>query len=311
MAKCVRCGSKGLGVHVNGRGLCFNCLEREMRKKQEETERKLDDEKRRNQKLSEDNDRLKSAMEEMIAAIHQQVKAAEEQPIIEAYCDECFTSVPREHAEARKPCPKCGNTFYAVLNRERPMPNGNFAYFMQRQENMTANSDAHIEMQSIRKKTMTREDYQAFIEAGERSIATLEKALEEELEMLRRAHCSHVELPPYIPAPYELPDMYMRYGHWDDAQRIYDFCSKMEVLKQSSFDFPRLKAECEENRLCAARLTEIVSSGIHSQRQIKKMVKNKFSPRVINFILGKYAGLTREKSGSDFIVTISPKEEMF
>lgn len=31
MAKCVRCGNKGFGLKVNGSGLCFNCLEKELR----------------------------------------------------------------------------------------------------------------------------------------------------------------------------------------------------------------------------------------------------------------------------------------
>ena len=230
---------------------------------------------------------------------------------IEAYCDECYTVVEREHAEARKPCPKCGNTFYAILNREKPMPSGNFAYFMQREANMTASADAQMEMRSIHKRGMTQEDYQAFIEAGERAIATLEASLEEDLEMQRRAHCTHVELPPYIPAPYELPDMYMRYGHWEDARRIYDFCDKIELLKQTDYDFPKLKAECEENRLCAAEIEKIVASGIHSQKEIKKIIKGKYSPRAVNFILGKYAWLPREKSGSDFIVTLIPEWERF
>ena len=62
MAKCVRCGSKGLGVHVNGRGLCFDCIEREAQKKVDEITKQLEEEKRGRKRLFDENNELKAAL---------------------------------------------------------------------------------------------------------------------------------------------------------------------------------------------------------------------------------------------------------
>lgn len=227
----------------------------------------------------------------------------------QAYCDDCFTYVPREHAEARKPCPKCGNTFYEVASL-KPLEDGSYVFYPQRYANMKKYFDAWEEICSIGIRTMTKETYEQYIAAGERNIAVIEKTMEEMIEMDRRSHLEP-KLPDEIPMPVKLPNMYMRHGHWEDAQRIYDFCDHIELLKQTNLNFPKLKVECEENRLCAAEIEQIVASGIHSQKEIKKIVKGKHSQRAVNFILGKYAGLTREKFGSDFIVTIVPEAERF
>ncbi len=227
---------------------------------------------------------------------------------IEAFCDGCGTPVPRDHAETHKPCPKCGNTFYLVLDRERQMPSGNYAYRSQRQRNMDEYYDTLQAIQEIRITGMTAETYARYVGLGERNIASLEKAMDEYLEMDRRANMKP-ELPPNIPMPTKLPDMYMRHDRWEDALRVYDFCAAIPHL--GYIDFDRLKKECIENRSCADAIESLVASGVTSQRAVRKALFSRFSSRPINYCLAYSQRFNRVKFGSDYTISLTSSEERF
>lgn len=179
---------------------------------------------------------------------------------------------------------------------------------MERESNMRKYYDALEEVFSIRIKTMTKETYAQYIDAGERNIAALEAAMNEYLDEDKRQGLEP-KLPDSIPIPIKLPDMYMRHGRWEDAQRIYDFCARIRYIEY--MDFPKLKAECEENRQCAAAIEELVGAGTTSQKAIRKALSGRFPSRPINYILGYYQRFNRVKSGSDYIVSLTPEEDLF
>lgn len=224
-----------------------------------------------------------------------------------AYCDDCFTLVPREHADARKPCPKCGNTFYAIGIPSMQTP-GATVYIEQRYEHLREYYNALEQIRAIRITGMTADAYAEYIEAGERNIALLQQAMDESCEQLRRAGLEP-EIPPVIPMPIKLPDMYMRHGRWDDAQRVYDFCAAIPYLHE--LDFPKLKEECEENRQCATAIEELLVAGERSQKAIKKRLAERYSARALNFVLGYFAGVRREKTGTDFAVSLVEEKDRF
>lgn len=217
---------------------------------------------------------------------------------IDAFCDECFTPVSREHAEARRPCPKCGNALYEVLNIDKPMPSGNYAFFSQRRERLDMYYDALSQMEAIRVTGITDADYKTFIEAGELCISVFDDAMAESFESDMRAGLEP-ELPPVIPFVTRLPDMYMRRGHWTEAVAAYAKCSVSRFLTE--FDFDRLINDASENRLCVLAISDLIEDGEHSQKAIKKALKD-HSTRALNWALQYYHGFTRAKAGSDYFV---------
>ncbi len=225
---------------------------------------------------------------------------------IQAYCDECFTHVEVEYATSKKPCPKCGNTFYFVPGDMRE--DGSIPLLSQREVNLREYYDALEEVWAIRIRSMTAESYSRYVAAGERNIAALEAAFDEMVALDKRQGLEPL-LPDSIPMPIKLPDMYMRHGRWEDAQRIYDFCARIPYL--ADFDFQRLKAECEENRRCAAEIEALVANGTTSQKAIRKALADRYSSRPINFLLGYFQRFKRVKSGSDSIVSLTPEEQLF
>lgn len=109
--------------------------------------------------------------------------------------------------------------------------------------------------------------------------------------------------------PTKLPDMYMRHDRWDDAIRVYDFCASIPYL--GNIDFENLKKECMENRACADAIEVMVADGVSSQKVIKKALSSTFSSRSINYCLGYSCRFSRVKSGSDYIVSLTPADSWF
>lgn len=175
---------------------------------------------------------------------------------------------------------------------------------MQRTKYLDKYYETWQDIQAIRITGMTAEDFSRYIEAGEQNIAVLEKAMDEMLEIL-----DPPELPPYIPMPTKLPDMYMRHDRWDDAIRVYTLCSAIPHLKR--FDFDKLKKECMENRACADAIEVMVADGVSSQKVIKKALSSTFSSRSINYCLGYSCRFSRVKSGSDYTIVLTPKGSRF
>jgi predicted nucleic acid-binding Zn-ribbon protein len=139
--------------------------------------------------------------------------------MIDAYCDTCFTPCAEADAHDRKSCRKCGNRYFFIIDREHPTPSGNLAYRSTRERNLDAFLGASMVMSEIRITTMTIEDFERFVSAGEACLAVYDKAQDEEKEREKRAGLKF-ELPPVVDFPIRLPDMYMRYGRWDDARRV-------------------------------------------------------------------------------------------
>lgn len=223
--------------------------------------------------------------------------------MIDAYCDTCFTPCTQADAHDGKPCRKCGNLYFFIIDREHPMPSGNLAYHSERERNLNAFLDASMVMSEIRVTNMTMEDFERFVSAGETCLAVYDKAQDEEKELEKRAGLKF-ELPPVVEFPIRLPDMYMRYGRWDDARRVYGECRKSRYLREYDFDFDRLTREAEQNEYCVSAIIEIIENGEHSQKSIKKQL-TAFAPRAINWVLRYYKGLSREKRGSDYSVELA------
>lgn len=215
---------------------------------------------------------------------------------IDAFCDECFTPVSREHAEARNPCPKCGNVLYEVLDISRPMPSGNYAFAAQRREMLDAYYDALSQMEAIRVTGITDSDYKAFIEAGERCVSVFDDAMAVLIETDTRAGLEP-ELPPVIPFVTRLPDMYMRKGYWTEAAAVYAKCSGSRFLAE--FDFEQLVKEASENRACVMAICSKIEDGEHSQKAIKKALKD-HTTRALNWAFQYYHGFSRTKAGADY-----------
>jgi len=218
----------------------------------------------------------------------------------DAFCDECFTFVPMNHALERMPCPRCGNTFYEIIDYEKRMPSGGLPFFAQRYANMDSYFDALQQMESIKVTNITDEDYRLFIEAGERCLAVFESAINESIEQDRRAGYDPV-LPEVYPFVTRLPDMYMRRGHWREAVTAYKKCSASCFLHE--FDFDALIEEAAENKRCVAAIASILENGEHSQNKIKKQLKEQ-PRRAINWALGYYHGFSRVKEGSDYTINV-------
>lgn len=176
---------------------------------------------------------------------------------------------------------------------------------MQSRKNLEIYYETLQEIQAIRITGMTGETYARYIKAGEQNIAVLERAMD---ELVAQDKSIGIEplIPPYIPMPMKLPDMYMRHDRWDDAIRVYDFCSTIPYL--SNMDFEALKKECAENRACADAIEAMVASGVSSQRSIRKALAPSFSSRPINYCLGYSCRFSRVKSGSDYIVSLTPMD---
>ena len=106
--------------------------------------------------------------------------------------------------------------------------------------------------------------------------------------------------------------MYMRYGHFKDAVRIYRFCSKIEYLK--AFDFQRLEVECMENWSCAQSIVSSLKSGwSNRQSEIRSYLASKHNlpKRGLSWSFQYYRGIRREKDGKDYILSVTPESEMF
>lgn len=220
----------------------------------------------------------------------------------DAYCDECFRFVSRTHAESRKPCPRCGNTIYEIVNYDILMPSGSHPYESQRYMCLNQYYGALEQMQSIKVTNITDDDYRRFIAAGERCISLFDNAMEESFEQDRRVKLQP-ELPPVIPFVTRLPDMYMRRGHWQEALNAYLRCSQSKYL--TDFSYMSLAMDVADNRACVQAIEKIIESGEHSQKAIKKILKEQ-PQGAVNWALRYYHGFSRTKNGSDYHIEIVP-----
>lgn len=218
---------------------------------------------------------------------------------IRAYCDSCFKQSDEEDARHNKPCKFCGNTHYEIIDEEHILNNGHYGFRSTRYRNLDAYYDALSEMEAIRVTNISNSDYKRFIALGETCVAVFDKAMDESVEQDQRAGLTYRGAPPVIPFVTRLPDMYMRRGYWDEALTAYIRCSQSHYL--SEFDFPKLIRELDEKRLCVEAISCIIATGEHSQKNIKKQLKDHPS-QAISWALRFYQGFKREKKGNDYIV---------
>lgn len=227
----------------------------------------------------------------------------------DAFCDNCYTACSEEHAKARRPCEKCGNTHYNIPAGVTVPLNGDLtyssytSYYSTRRINLDAYLRAAIEMDEIRVTNITREDFERFVAAGEKMLELYELAQDESKEEDERAGLEF-ELPPRLEFPMRLPDMYMRFGQWEDAIRVYAACTTKRYMPLYEFNFLQLIVEAKENEACVKKVLEIVQGGERSQKEIKKQLKE-FAPRAINWTLRFYKGLRREKAGNDYRIELA------
>lgn len=218
--------------------------------------------------------------------------------MFEAYCDSCFKFCNEADARANKPCAHCGNTHYNIIDREHIMNSGAYGYRSTRERNLDAYYDALSEMESIRVTNISTADFERFVALGEVCVSVFDKAMEELLKLEERIDIDE-KIPPVIPFVTRLPDMYMRRARWDEAILAYIRCSQSPYLEE--FDFPQLIQEAKENRQCVEAITEIIAVGEHSQKKIKKLLKD-HPARAINWALRYYHGFSREKVENDYLV---------
>ncbi|NMA48320.1 MAG: hypothetical protein GX947_00885 [Tissierellia bacterium] len=86
------------------------------------------------------------------------------------------------------------------------------------------------QMLEIKKTNISSKDLEKFYLHGEKALENLEEAI---IEMKK---WGDGELPPSIPPRDQLPDMYMRYGRWDDAERVIRECYRVGVLKEEELE---------------------------------------------------------------------------
>lgn len=159
------------------------------------------------------------------------------------------------------------------------------------------------DMIRIRKTNISKENLRLYYDAGERCIAALEGAFDE-MKAEDELYGRKFDPPPSIPAPVALPDMYMRYGRWEDALRVYRFCRPIPYLDE--FDFDALESDALEKQSCVRAVAQILSRGVHSQKRIKLSIGGPFSANAINWTLRFYRGFYRTKQQSDFFVDFVP-----
>lgn len=96
-------------------------------------------------------------------------------------------------------------------------------------------SDKYFEniqkMAGIKITNISPEELKKYYKYGEESLLHLRAAINEMLSWGKDA-----EIAPSIPPRDNLPDMYMRFGHWDDAIRVLNECYKSTALSKEELE---------------------------------------------------------------------------
>lgn len=81
-------------------------------------------------------------------------------------------------------------------------------------------------MRSISKTNCSDEEIKLYFDSGEKILSILDKVVDRFIE-------EWGETPPTMYCRDELPDMYMRYGKWNEARRTIDRCYEVKILTPS------------------------------------------------------------------------------
>lgn len=84
-------------------------------------------------------------------------------------------------------------------------------------------------MSEFKKTNISKKEVEKYYQYGEKSLKYLKEAMKEMIKW------SNGEMPPSIPPRDDLPDMYMRFGYWDDAERVMEECYKNRVVNKKEF----------------------------------------------------------------------------
>ena len=103
-------------------------------------------------------------------------------------------------------------------------------------------------MAEIKTTNITQKELMQYYKYGEESLIHLRAAIK---EMLSWGEDS--EIAPSIPPRDKLPDMYMRFGYWDDAIRVLNECYKSLALSKEE-----LEKEIQWVNLCKETTTKVL-----------------------------------------------------
>lgn len=171
--------------------------------------------------------------------------------------------------------------------------------------NMTSHEKYYAALQalySIKKTGMTRSGFAAYAVYGEIMLGCLK-----ELVIQWREDDKRIGLEPQaIPSAFcaiELPDMYMRWGQWDDAARVFDAC--LDAGGLTAEDHRLRIADLEEKENAVSAITAILKNNDLPMKQ-NSLKKHLFGirPDGINWALRFYKGFYRVKEDSTYLVSL-------
>lgn len=152
----------------------------------------------------------------------------------------------------------------------------------------------------IRITDMNRAKFKKYVTLLERCLSLLPKVIEED-----RTECEVLglmfELPPVIRCRDYLPEMYMRWGYWEDAKRVFVRCHQIGALSKE--ECRDMLLDVVEKETAVKRVVEILTSDPAPMKQtdLKKQLVSLSAP-AINWALRYYKGISRTKEGSNYIL---------
>lgn len=163
-------------------------------------------------------------------------------------------------------------------------------------------------MEQIRITGMTRQQFNEYVAHGEAALKALPFAVDEwreESKGLTFEEDDDNTVPAIVYPRDYLPDMYMRWGQWDDAIRVIETCRAIEGILPEPYGEQRI-SDCLQKRDATRKVVEILSNNLPYMKQdaLKKQLVE-FDRKVVNWVLRFQKSIVRTKAGSSFIVSLS------
>ena len=161
-------------------------------------------------------------------------------------------------------------------------------------------------MEQIRITGMTRQQFNEYAAHGEAALKALPFAVDEWKEESKRLKLDDDEtIPHFVPPRDYLPDMYMRWGQWDDALRVIETCRAIDGILPEPYGEQRI-TDCLQKRDATQEVIKILKDNLPCVKQdaLKKQLVN-FDRKVVNWVLRFQKSIVRTKAGSSFIVSLS------
>lgn len=163
---------------------------------------------------------------------------------------------------------------------------------------------AFMEMTMLIKKNISNEELRRFFDAGERSIAVLEGTIDE-IKAEDASRLFEYKLDLCKTGPFILADMYMCFGYWEDALRVYRFCKQIPYPCHSGFD--ELEYYAVEIQNCVRSIRHALLQGVHSLKKIRPMLEDKYTRYSIYWAVHNYRGFCRTKQNGEYFLDLVPK----